>query len=120
MDYVEATGNDAPVTTSFKVKVEQADGAVTNIGEIDKIYDGKAVSNPTYTSLSTGNATFEYKVKDADDSTYTKTAPSDAGDYVVRVTVEADTNYKEAFDTAEFTIGQKEIGITWGATESLP
>lgn len=100
--------------------IEQIDGAVTNISDISKTYDGEAVANPTYTSLSKGNAIFEYKVKGADDSTYITNAPSDVGEYIVRVTVAADTNYKEASNTAEFTIAQKEIGISWGATEFLP
>ena len=109
MEYTEATENDVPATTTFKVTVEQADGAVTNISAQGKTYDGKAVAEPTYTSLSTGKATFEYKLKGADDSTYTQTAPSSAGTYIVRVTVAADTNYKEASDTAEFTIDRAKL-----------
>lgn len=100
--------------------IEPIDGSVTDISDISKTYDGETVANPTYTSLSKGNVIFEYKVKDADDSTYTTTAPSDVGEYIVRVTVAADNNYKEASNTAEFTIAQKEIGISWGATEFLP
>lgn len=53
--------------------------------------------------------TIEYKIKDADDKTYTKTAPSALGDYVVRVTIDATGRYQHAVKTKEFSINQREI-----------
>ena len=46
--------------------------------------------------LSTGEAVIEYKEKDADDGTYTTTAPNTVGEYTVRVTVAADADYDPA------------------------
>lgn len=97
------------MTTTFTVKVEKADGKVSNLNISGKTYDGTAVAAPTFDKLGDGAATIEYKVKGADDSTYTITAPSAAGDYVVRVTVAESENYKAASATAEFTIGRASI-----------
>lgn len=112
LEYVEESGNDAPKTTSFTLRVEKAEGSVTNIGEIGKTYDSEAVGAPTYTSLSGGVATFEYKKQGAGDDTYTSVAPSDAGDYTVRVTVAADHNYKAASAAKNFHITKASITLT--------
>ncbi len=110
--YVEEAGNDAPATTTFKVVIEKAEGKVFNINISDKTYDGTAVTAPTFDKLGNGAATIEYKVKGADDSTYTTTAPKNAGNYVVRVTAAEGTNYKAASATAEFTIDKVAITVT--------
>ncbi len=91
-------------TISAKYTIVPADGAVTDISNISKTYDGTAVTAPDFDQLGSGAAVIEYKVKGADDSTYTTTAPKDAGEYIVRVAVGADTNYKAASATADFTI----------------
>lgn len=83
---------------------QRVSGAVTDISDISRIYDDTAVSAPTYVSLSTGEAVIEYKEKDADDSTYTTTAPNTVGEYTVRVTVAADADYEEASATRDFSI----------------
>ena len=79
-------------------------GFVTNISDISKIYDGSAVSAPTYSKNSTGMATFEYKAKYADDSKYSTTKPSSVGDYTVRVSVADDDDYTSASATKDFSI----------------
>ena len=96
----------------FTLVIQKADGSVTNISNIGKTYDGTSVSEPTFDKLGDGVATVEYKVKDADESTYTTDAPKNAGDYVVRVTVAEGTNHKEASATAEFTIDKVAITVT--------
>ncbi len=83
---------------------QRVSGAVTDISDISRIYDDTAVSAPTFDSLSTGAAVIEYKEKDADDSTYTTTAPNTVGEYTVRVTVAADADYEEASATRDFSI----------------
>ena len=93
----------------FSLVIQKANGSVTNISDISKTYDDSPVSEPTFDKLGDGAATIEYKVKGADDSTYTTTAPSAAGDYVVRVTVAESKNYKAASATEEFTIGRATI-----------
>ena len=53
---------------------------------------------------SNGDVTYEYKVKDADDNTYSKTVPTAVGSYTVRATVAETKNYKGATATADFEI----------------
>ncbi len=101
------------LTQNLSQTVNVATGSVTITGDISKTYDGNAVSEPTYNNVGDGAVTVEYKVKDADDNTYTVTAPADAGDYTVRVSVAASSNYAAASATADFTISAKEIEIVW-------
>lgn len=111
LDYVDNDVNDKPKTTTFTLNVKAAKGSVSDISDISKTYDAVAVENPTFTSLSKGEVTYEYKAFDADDSTYTTVAPKDAGKYVVRVTVAADGNYREASETATFTISKAKVSV---------
>ena len=55
---------------------------------------------------SDGTLTFQYKVKDADDSTYSETVPTNAGDYTVKATVVATNTHKAAEATADFAIAK--------------
>ncbi len=112
------------VTTDITLKagwkaITLTEGSVSEIQDLGKTYDGIAVSHPEYVSLSTGKATFAYKKKGQNDSAYTATAPKDAGTYIVKVTVEADGEYTEAFGEKEFTISQREIGLEWSAPKNL-
>ena len=123
-NYVDKSDNiendEAPATTKIVLKVVKAEGSVSNIQiQQDKVYDGSAITAPTYNSLSTGAATIEYKKANEDDAQYTTTAPKNAGDYVVRVTVAADGNYNEASNTATFTIKAKEITVTIQSATSV-
>ena len=104
MDYIDAEGNVAPTDTRVVLNVIKQAGEVTDISDISRIYDDTAVSAPTFDSLSTGAKVIEYKEKDADDSTYTTTAPNTVGEYTVRVTVAADADYEEASATKDFSI----------------
>lgn len=103
--YVSGDGNnDAPATTSITLKVQKATGSVMNLSDISKVYDGKVVSDVTYNKLSTGSVAVEYKLRGADDNTYTSNKPYAVGKYTVRVMVAADGNYTEARATADFDI----------------
>lgn len=106
VEYPSQPGEDseAPATTSITLKVQKAAGSVTELSDISKTYDGNAVDDVTYTKSSSGNVTVEYKVRSANDNTYTTTKPTDVGEYTVRVTVAEDDNYTEASATANFAI----------------
>ena len=93
------TGN-----ASVSFTIEKADGAITNISDISKSYDGREVTSPTFDKLGDGAVTLEYKTADADDSAYATAAPINAGSYVVRITVAEGTNHKQASVCAEFII----------------
>lgn len=56
-----------------------------------------------------GAVTYEYKVKDAADNTYSANVPSDAGNYTVRATVAQTANYNGNTAVKDFTISPKSI-----------
>lgn len=51
-----------------------------------------------------GALTIEYKLEDEDDSTYTTTAPTDAGEYIVRARVAGTAEWYGISNTKSFTI----------------
>lgn len=104
VEYVSGNGNDEPATTSIALSVQKAAGSVTELSDISKIYDGEVVPDITYSTHSTGSVKVEYKVRSANDNTYTTTKPSTVGEYTVRVTAAADDDYNEASATKDFAI----------------
>lgn len=110
VEYVAGEMNEAPVTTSLELTVKKAEGSVTNISDIGKEYDATAVGTPTYEALSTGALTVEYRA-DAEGSEFSTTAPTNAGNYIVKVTVGADENYTEAYAAAKFTITKAPLTV---------
>lgn len=74
--------------------------------------------NPTLPTATPkfGTVTVEYKDKGADDSTYSETAPTNAGSYTVRFSVAETDNYAGLTETKDLTITPKTIGIQWGNT----
>ncbi len=90
---------------------------------------GWVVDNPANAPTVTGNkgngsVLYEYKVKTADDSTYTTTVPTAIGEYTVRATVAATDNYKGGTATDDFSISTKapqtvtaeNVTVTYGDT----
>lgn len=86
---------------------------------------GVTLDDDTNALLGTATATFkyEYKLSSAEDSAYTTTVPTDAGDYTVRLTISVNKNFKNYTATANFTIEKDELtfgdatgvlGWTWG------
>ena len=57
-----------------------------------------------------GELVIEYKVQGADDSTYTTTLPTQAGNYTARFTA-TDPDYKDLVREVNFTIKQKEVTV---------
>ena len=89
---------------------------------------GETAATPSVTE-NTGNGavTYTYKVKDADDGTYTETQPSDAGTYTVKASIAATTNYEAATVTSDFAIAKATLvasvtldGWTYGETAAIP
>ena len=100
-DGVTVNSNEVTVT------VNKAASRVTINDAPGKTYDGKPVSAPGFTiNFGSGSVTIEYKLQSEPDSAYTETAPTDAGNYTVRVTLPESKNFTEASDTKDFTISQ--------------
>lgn len=104
--------NHNDVTGSFTVTVNPVNGD-SSVSIADWVY-GNTASTPVPVSSTNGidNVTYQYKVKGADDSTYTATVPTQAGDYTVKATFPATTNYKMAEATADFTVSKRPITVT--------
>ena len=54
-----------------------------------------------------------FKAQGADDNTYAATAPKNAGEYTVKVSVEATAEWKAATKTFDFAITPMVIGVDW-------
>ena len=76
---------------------------------LGKGYDGEVVSITKDDFVIEGNRepAIMFKVKGADDNTYTATAPNKAGEYTVKVSVEATAEWKAATNTFDFAITKK-------------
>lgn len=74
--------------------------------ELSKTYDGMpVVLNPENVHFNgNGELTIEYKLDDESDSTYTTTAPTDAGEYIVRASVAGTAEWYGISNTKSFTI----------------
>ena len=84
-------------------------GTISNLAIVGKVYDGAAISAPTYDKNTDGAVTVEYKLKTAADTTYTTTAPINAGEYTVRVSIAESENYTSVSETKDFTIAKKAL-----------
>ena len=80
-----------------------------------KEYDGEVVSITKGDFVIDGNRepAFMFKVKGSDDNTYTATAPKNAGEYTVKVSVAATAEWKSATKTFDFAITPMVISVDW-------
>jgi len=84
-------------------------GTISNLAISGKTYDGTEVTAPTFDKISDATAVVEYKLKTADDTTYSTTAPINAGEYTVRVSIAESSNYTSVTATKDFTIAKKAL-----------
>ena len=97
-----ATRVDPVPATPPKYNTLTFDGGL----ELSKTYDGMpVVLNPENVHFNgNGALKIEYKLEDEDDSTYTTTAPTDAGEYIVRASVAGTAEWYGTSNTKLFTI----------------
>ena len=80
---------------------------------LDKTYDGSAVDATDKFSFSgNGAVTVMFKVKGAEDDAYAATAPKNAGEYTVKVSVRATAEWKATSKTFDFAIAKKVLTAT--------
>lgn len=82
---------------------------------LGKEYDGEVISITKGDFVIDGNRepAFMFKVKGADDNTYTATAPNKVGEYTVKVSVAATAEWKSATKTFDFAITPMVISVDW-------
>ena len=121
-----ANGIYAAGTQSATLTVEKANG--TGTVSMEGWTYGETAKEPVI-SDNKGAATYQYKVKGSDDSTYSPDKPSNAGEYTVKATFAETDLYKETTATADFTIAKAQAVIsvdttpivkTYGDTWELP
>ena len=106
-DYSALEGYDSEtktITRDIKVKVNKAAGS-GSVTLADWNY-GEAANSPVPSSDTNGtdNVSYEYKVKGAEDSSYTATVPIEVGEYTVKATFAETDSYTAAIATADFKI----------------
>lgn len=125
---------DDEYATAISVPVEftitKASSEVTITSNLDKIYNGNRVDEPTYkTSGSASSVSINYQEYKDNKWNDLSIAPTSAGKYRVVVKVDEDTNYNSASDTKEFTISKADNtwidtliinGWTYGQTANTP
>lgn len=81
---------------------------------LGKEYDGEAISITKEDFVIAGNRepAFMFKVKGADDNTYAATAPTNVGEYTVKISVAATAEWKAASNTFDFAIAKKSLTAT--------
>ena len=82
---------------------------------LGKEYDGEVISITKDDFVIEGNRapTIMFKVKGADDNTYTATSPKKVGEYTVKVSVSATAEWKSATKTFDFAITPMVISVDW-------
>lgn len=85
---------------------------------LGKEYDGEVLAITKDDFVIEGNRvpTIMFKAKGADDNTYTATAPKNAGEYTVKVSVAATAEWKSATKTFDFAITPMVISVAWEPT----
>ncbi|MBR2480304.1 MAG: hypothetical protein IKB56_03245, partial [Clostridia bacterium] len=89
---------------------------------LDVNYDGRQKEASAYvTTVEDGSVVvienqpliYEYKLRGADDSTYTKNAPEQAGQYTVRITIDTEnSNYVSDYEIRDMIITKRELTIS--------
>ena len=81
---------------------------------LDKTYDGSAVDvSDKFSFNGNGEVTLMFKAQGAEDDAYAATAPKNAGEYTVKVSVRATAEWKATSKTFDFAITPKEISVAW-------
>ena len=105
---VTAGGSSTDVWTSNEINVTITKANGTASVSMEGWTYGETAKTPVPTSETNGTngVTYQYKVKDADENTYSTTVPTNVGSYTVKATFPATDNYNEVTATADFVIAQ--------------
>ena len=103
------TGINGPVTLHVTLTFK-GPSSISIDSELDKIYDGQAVSEPNVTKTgSNGTVSYEWYTAEG---TQLQAAPTDAGDYKVKAILASDGIHAEAEVEKDFTITKADSTIT--------
>ena len=111
VDVAEGTNYSAATVELGTFAVVQARGSAS-VSVADTEYGDPVTPNPVSSTNGTDHVTYQYKVKGADDSTYTDEEPTAVGSYTVKATFSETTNYTEITATADFEITRRKVTVT--------
>lgn len=99
-------GSSTKTSNAVNVIITKADGTASV--SMEGWTYGETAKTPVPTSETNGinGVTYQYKVKDAKDDTYSTTVPTNVGSYTVKATFPATDNYNKVTATADFVIAQ--------------
>lgn len=105
---VMAGGSSTDVWTSNEINVTITKANGTASVSMEGWTYGETAKKPVPTSETNGTngVTYQYKVKNANDGTYSTTVPTNVGSYTVKATFPATDNYNKVTATADFVIAQ--------------
>ena len=105
---VMAGGSSTDVWTSNAINVTITKANGTASVSMEGWTYGETAKKPVPTSETNGTngVTYQYKVKNANDGTYSTTVPTNVGSYTVKATFPATDNYNKVTATADFVIAQ--------------
>ena len=111
-----------PNTITTTASITQATGSGTV--KLDGWTYGDEANSPKANSTTnpetdTDKISYQYKLKDADDDTYTNTVPTNAGEYTVKATFPANDNYGATTATTDFTISPKALTVNVAAANKV-
>ncbi len=105
--WAEITLGTGDNTATAHVGYTIAKADITPTVSLDGWTYGESANTPVVIgNPGNGAVTYTYKVKGAADSTYTETAPVNAGDYTIKATVAVTDNYNGGEATADYTIAK--------------
>ena len=99
-------GSSTKTSNAINVTITKANGTASV--SMEGWTYGETAKKPVPTSKTNGTngVTYQYKVKDAKDDTYSATVPTNVGSYTVKATFPATDNYNKVTATADFVIAQ--------------
>ncbi len=99
-------GSSTKTSNAVNVTITKANGTASV--SMEGWTYGETAKKPVPTSETNGTdrVTYQYKVKDAANSTYSTTVPTNVGSYTVKATFPATDNYNEVTATSDFVIAQ--------------
>lgn len=102
------TNQDVTITATFAPKA-----SITPTVSLANWVYGNTASTPIVDgNTGNGGVTYLYKVKDADDETYSDTKPSSAGEYTLKATIAETNQHLGATTTTDFTISKRPVTIS--------
>ena len=99
-------GRSTKTSNAINVTITKANGTASVSMEGWTYGETAKTPVPTSKTNGTNGVTYQYKVKDANEGTYSTTVPTNVGSYTVKATFPATDNYNEVTATADFVIAQ--------------